>query len=144
MINFIWVVWWINQWFIFMILLNFIISLLNQSYEKVMNSATKITYSLRAGLNQEAYVIRKKLGFYKENMSMFLLTANSESSENGDDEWQGYIKSVKNFVFAENAILLANICELLKFKETPIASEHNAETMKASIEGARLDIVGCM
>jgi len=99
---------------------------------------------VRAGLNQEAYVIVKvfseKLGFVKGSMSMFLLTANSETDENS--EWKGYIKSVKNFVAIESSTLLTNICELLKLKETPLNSEHNVETMKASIEETRLSLVG--
>lgn len=130
-----------------MILLNFIISLLNQSYEKVLNNATIITYSIKVGLNQEAYVITKAfkehLGLVKKgSMSMFLLTANSESNDNS--EWKGYIKSVKNFIQAESSILLTNICELLKPKEDPLNCEHNAETMKACIEKTRLSLVESM
>ena len=40
----IWVIWFLNQWFIFMILLNFVIALISQSYDDVMEKQMETEY----------------------------------------------------------------------------------------------------
>jgi hypothetical protein len=35
-VQLIWIIWFLNQWFIFMILLNFVIAVISESYDHVM------------------------------------------------------------------------------------------------------------
>jgi hypothetical protein len=51
---------------------------------------------------------------------MFLLTANSEGKFKEDDEWAGFVTSVRSFVSLENSNLLSTVLELLKVKETTL------------------------
>ena len=78
MIDLIWVVWFLQQWFIFMILLNFVIALISQSYDSVMTKYQEITYMQRTYLNRESRLILKSLKI-KDRMDIFLLVANSEN-----------------------------------------------------------------
>lgn len=78
MIDLIWVVWFLQQWFIFMILLNFVIALISQSYDSVMTKYQEITYMQRTYLNRECRLILKSLKI-KDRMDIFLLVANSEN-----------------------------------------------------------------
>ena len=70
-----------------MILLNFIIALITQSYENVMTTELEIKYKQRTQLNREACLILNRLGFEQIKLSMFLLTANSEGKKNTNIEW---------------------------------------------------------
>ena len=48
--------WWVAQIVLLMVLLNFVIALISQYYEDVMNSAEMHTYVMRQQLNHEYYV----------------------------------------------------------------------------------------
>lgn len=50
--------WWLAQIVLLMVLLNFVIALISQYYEDVMNSAEMHTYLQRHQLNHEYYVIQ--------------------------------------------------------------------------------------
>jgi len=58
----IWVIWFLNQWFIFMILLNFIIALISQSYDDVMEKQMETEYLQKTKLNRECRFMMKTLG----------------------------------------------------------------------------------
>ena len=53
MIYLIWVLWYLNQFFNLIILLNFLIAIVSQSYEKVMTDSMKHEYDHKAELNSE-------------------------------------------------------------------------------------------
>ena len=56
------------------------------------------------------------LGWKNDDMTIFLLTANSEATgDNG--EWGGFVTGVKDYIFEQNKALLAHICELLSSKD---------------------------
>ena len=52
-------VWLLNQFFVLIILLNFLIAVISQSYENVMNSSTPLKYKDRARMSREAYQVLK-------------------------------------------------------------------------------------
>ena len=49
----IWIVWIFNQWAVLLILLNFLIAIISQSYEEVLSLSKKYKYSDRVALNAE-------------------------------------------------------------------------------------------
>lgn len=53
MIYLIWILWYLNQFFNLIILLNFLIAIVSQSYEKVMTDSMKYEYEHKAELNSE-------------------------------------------------------------------------------------------
>jgi len=73
-----------------MILLNFVIALISQSYDSVMTKYEEITYMQRTYLNRECRLVLKSFKI-KERMDILLLSANSESSLAKEDDWQGFV-----------------------------------------------------
>ena len=62
-----------------MILLNFVIALISQSYDSVMLKYVEIAYRQRSYLNRECCLVVKSIGLKDRTMDIFLLTANSEA-----------------------------------------------------------------
>ena len=51
--------WWGAQIMLLVVLLNFVIALISQYYEDVMNSAIMHTYVMRQELNQDYYIFHE-------------------------------------------------------------------------------------
>lgn len=77
MIYLIYFTWWINQILIQIILLNFLISVIGNSYQRVIDTEIEITYTSKAGLNREFLIIQKALGKDEKIMTL-ILSANTE------------------------------------------------------------------
>ena len=60
-IDLIWLIWFVQQWFLFMICLNFVIALISQSYDSVMTKYEEILYKQRTYLNRECRLVLKSL-----------------------------------------------------------------------------------
>jgi len=90
-IGIIWFMWFANQFFILIILLNFLIAVISQSYENVMSKAVISKYRQRAQLNRECRLVYAELNWCKV-LNITILTANT-TDDHGDeaDAWQGVI-----------------------------------------------------
>ena len=66
MILVIWVVWFLNQYLNLIILLNFLIAIISQSYEEIMTEQSVFRYQHRAELNSEARQMFRKIGKGKD------------------------------------------------------------------------------
>lgn len=108
MVWLIWTTWFLNQWFIFIILLNFVIAIISQSYDSVMLKSVQNKYFQRTQLNQECRLVLKSLKV-KERMDQFILTANIEDDLAQADEWLGFTQTIKNFVKGENKSLKSQL-----------------------------------
>lgn len=90
----------VNQFCIFVILLNFLIAVITQSYEKVMNSATILKYQNKTAYNREAFQIITYLGFGKKKLKTIIMSV--AGKDNGDDcnqaEWSGFVQTIKSFI----------------------------------------------
>ena len=51
----------------------------------------------RTYLNRECRLILKSLKI-KDRMDIFLLVANSENKLQKEDEWQGFVQTIKNYI----------------------------------------------
>jgi hypothetical protein len=81
--------WFLAQIVLLMVLLNFVIALISQYYEDVMNSAEMHTYVMRQQLNHEYYVYQQFLamiGLGSERNIDAILLIDGEYSEN-KSEW---------------------------------------------------------
>lgn len=56
MISIIWITWLLNQFFLTIILLNFLIAILAESFNIVMEKAMQHKYQQRSGLNCETFL----------------------------------------------------------------------------------------
>lgn len=95
-----WFIWYMNQFIIVIILLNFLIAVISQSYENVMNSKSIMKYQDMAALNKEAYNFMNFFGFkyplMKKNRLLLTLEASNDEGETG--EWGGFVQTMKIFV----------------------------------------------
>jgi hypothetical protein len=55
-IFFIYFFWWMSQIILLVVLLNFVIALISQYYEDIMNSKIMLTYWMKHQLNREYYI----------------------------------------------------------------------------------------
>lgn len=102
MITLIWVFWVLHQFMIVIILLNFLIAVLSQSYEMVMSQATISIYLHRCDLNLECLRVKDHLGLL-EPINMFTIAAaDSQEGEENNDEWLGFVSEVKKFIDRNN------------------------------------------
>jgi len=102
MIYTIYVFWIVNQIFIFIILLNFLIAVISQSYEKVMDSKIQLQYRQRSILNNEYKIVMGSLGLLEKRCDVFFLTSNVEESDRGN-EWSGFVQNMKKAIGKQTA-----------------------------------------
>ena len=79
MIGVIWMFWFIHQYLILIILLNFLIAIISGSYEDVMSQETQQKYMHRCELNLECLVILNKKVKLPHFNKMILATPKDEA-----------------------------------------------------------------
>ena len=80
--------------------MNFLIAVISQSYENVMNKLQVHTYKNRAAMNFQYYQIME---FYQksEKLTLVLLqskTTGVEVEGDDNDEWKGFVQTIKKFL----------------------------------------------
>ena len=107
----IWLVWWLNQFVIVIIMLNFLISVISQSYENVMNSKEVMKYRNRSTYNRETYyfldmicllnffTFKKLTGRKQINENQIIISIPTAASiVEETSEWAGFVQTMKKFV----------------------------------------------
>jgi hypothetical protein len=56
-----WLNWWLNHYIMLIIILNFLIAIISQSYEQVMTTSEVTKYEQRCQMNIEYYVLKSGL-----------------------------------------------------------------------------------
>ena len=130
----IWFVWFMNQFIIVIILLNFLIAVISQSYENVMNSKSIMKYQDMAALNKEAYQFMNHWGFkhplIKKNRLLVSLEVANDEGETS--EWSGFVQTMKIFVKKQ---LQENQGKLIDFfKEKNAGLRHVVTSMQSTVK----------
>lgn len=87
--------WFLTQFIVLIILLNFLIAVISQSYENVMNSSIILTYNNRCDFNKEMY----QVGFnYSFNNNCVVLSVPDPEIAQESSEWVGFVQTMKIFV----------------------------------------------
>lgn len=96
----IYLVWYVNQFYVLIILLNFLIAVISQSYENVMNRAVEFQYLNKSSLSREAYQVTSVFSKHKTKINVILLTLMDESHQTHaeDTQWRGFVQTVKTFI----------------------------------------------
>lgn len=66
--------WFVNQFLVLIILLNFLIAVISQSYEKVKNSAIILEYQDRCELNREAHQVFNEYERYRKAYNRIIIS----------------------------------------------------------------------
>jgi hypothetical protein len=115
MIGVIWAIWIFNQFLMLIILLNFLIAIISQSYDAVMAKATNNVYAQRCRLNRDyRIVVNFRRWFTQVPSEVLILTANSFTDESQGDEWLGFVKTIKLSVKAEVSSMRSRFGNMVK------------------------------
>ena len=112
----IWAVWFANVGLMIIMLLNFLIAIISQVFERVSGEKMQMDYKIRAQQNLE---VARYRAFWndEDNRDFFILASPNDAAEKSAGEWQGMVKSIKkNF---------NNMVKLLKVQNT----ENHSTTM---------------
>ena len=94
----IYLVWFFNHFVCYCVLLSFLVSVIGQTYNEVMNDAEILKYYGIADLNREAYQLLKFLPRTKRIQSQLIiltLQVPDEDQNNDADELTGLVKTMK-------------------------------------------------
>ena len=92
MIGGIWLIWLFNQILILVILMNFLIAIIAQSFEEMMSQQLINKYKHRAEMNRECRLNLYSFGYAPK---IDCLTIQADNSVNETSEWQGFVQSIK-------------------------------------------------
>ena len=85
------------------ILLNFLIAIISQSYEMVMAKTTENTYRHRCELNAECYSILKIFNQLDYFDTLIIYSKVENIAEQAQTEWLGFVTTIKSFILKQNA-----------------------------------------
>jgi hypothetical protein len=88
---FIYIWWFLAQIFLLVILLNFVIALIGQFYEDVMNRRVMHTYMMKHNMNDQHYIYEEflaKLGWKEDKTFDFIILIDGNEEED-DSIWKG-------------------------------------------------------
>lgn len=93
----IWFFFFFNQLFIAVILLNFLIAMITQSYERVMQHKSKSQYSQKSALNMELKLLQSLFLREKSFNSIIVFSRNEQQSMDDDegDGWDGFVEAIR-------------------------------------------------
>lgn len=101
LISLIWLVWLLNQFLNLIILLNFLIAVISQVYDKVISDQKLLMYQLRAELNKEYFMIMRMYNLLEE-YQMLVFTTEKGVEEAEEDEFAGLVQTLKKYIAAQN------------------------------------------
>ena len=143
-----WLLFLFNEFFNLIVLLNFLIAIISQSYEEVMGREVINRYQSRCAIILEIAQLIDAIKYNRGNRSeanrtMLHLIAKA-SLEKGQNEFQGFVKSIKQALKRENKKLREDLTKLIPTQEQmlKIKSEMKEEMkdMKTSLESQMVNL----
>eukprot|EP00347_Sterkiella_histriomuscorum_P001412 403372132 len=100
-IIFAWIVWISAVLFLNIILLNFIIAVISESYEKVMQKMVAESYRIKAQLikERESYFNDGEIKNQEYFPSYIIFRRPVEDQIDDNEEWQGFVKDIKKTIY---------------------------------------------
>lgn len=103
MIGMVWAAWLANQFIMLITLLNFLITIMGQTYDQVMEQSIIRKYADRSDLNRECRLVYRFFNMLPVIDSTFICSQDLSEDLAGSDSHMGFVKSIKDFMTAENA-----------------------------------------
>ena len=150
-------IWGFQQFFMVIILLNFLIAVISQSYENVMSKKLIKKYLQKAELIIEAYQFIDALNTYfgidfhkhpliKNNKVLLSIFTKDEHDEDEErDEWLGFVATIKVFLKAQLQKIQCQIGAenkemVAKVKAEVAKLENQVVDVKTRVEGQMADL----
>lgn len=80
------------------VLLNFLIAIISQSYENVMDSKLISRYQDMTDLSREAYQIMRYIPTFGQFRSRTIIMTVPKYSSEEEGQWGGFVQAIKNFI----------------------------------------------
>jgi len=108
-----WILWFVQLFVMQIILLNFLIAVISQTYEDVVSSQLNYTYKDKAEMNEECQLILSTL-WYKGEVKMIVFTYDKNIFTSESGEWGGIVDSIKGIVEKSNVTTKTRIDKFQK------------------------------
>ena len=99
-----WIAWACNIVLMLIILLNFLIAVISQTYERVSGSRVSYTYKDKAEMNVECATILKRV-YQQGEVKMIVFTYDKSIWATEDQGWGGVVDSIKKALTKANSQL---------------------------------------
>ena len=109
MIYLIYLVWFLNQYFIYILLLNFLIAVISQSYADVMAHANISVYKQRSELNRECLIRGKAFG-QDDEVNVLILSADT-LDESLESKWFTFLQTIRKLLASTSSTFEDNVAE---------------------------------
>lgn len=137
-----WSVWIFNSLLMVIILLNFLIAVISQSYERVVSLQNIYNYTHKAEINLEYYQIVstvKKLESIKymiftESNSRDLKQEIGDLQQEDDNEWLGFVETIKRLILKKDKEVKNKISHL------DYKNEQRFDAMWNEVQGIKDDV----
>jgi hypothetical protein len=117
----IWFLWIVNQLVNLIILLNFLIAVTGEVYDDVVGEKEYYLYRHRAEMNYEWYMIQEQFHLLKP-FEIIVFSMNMELDEEEQDEWLGFVKTIKTAIAKSAAHVSRKLDEHQSSTRTKIAA----------------------
>ena len=116
MIGYAWLLWLLNAFFTMIVMLNFLIAIVGQSYDNVMSTYQVSLYKSKCHFNLKGTLIMNSMdsffNFSKRNVKMNIVSVTMDAFE-GDNDQQAYLKNIKAAFSSEISKISVKIEEAL-------------------------------
>ena len=85
-------------------MLNFLIAVISQVYDQVVENQEQVMYKHRAELNQEFFMIWKFFNICQP-FSIFVFSIDQNHLYDDNKEWSGFVQEIKQFTQDQNQLL---------------------------------------
>ena len=97
----IWICWFMQTFFMLVIMMNFLIAVITSTYERVMNYQVIISYQHKAELNDEIFTLKRVFSFFfrMEEYKFIVFSSSKLAGTLEDDQFTDIIDLIKKFIF---------------------------------------------
>jgi len=116
MATYAWFLFFLNQTFMMIILLNFLIAIISQSYDMVISSASVSEYRDKVDFNKEIMGIRIQFAglFSRVEKGTIFLLSSAIASNDSNANYEGFVKTIKINTHTEIMVLYEKLSQTLK------------------------------
>ena len=118
MIGYAWILFITHQFLLLIILVNFLIAMVSQSYDSVVSEKQIRIYQSKCYFNSHGSLLRdaylKLIGGNNTHHDVYVLTCNNDDSMEDSSQFAGFVKSIKEHTHQEMHVMKATFSTMLK------------------------------
>ena len=130
MIAFVWIFWAANQFFLGVILMNFAIGIVTETYDEVMSKEKSSKFLQKCTINREASQLLQGLGI-GSSLESFVLATEAAAAAAEPNDWEGIASTVQKFIVKENGLTTQKIA--VRANESKSMMENAEKKIRQSI-----------